>query len=78
MHTHSFRLLPFRLHRARANGAVTDRAAEPRDDGPVIRALAAIGRVTPSVMLAPWLPTLARATRLHDDSPAPSDVRGRS
>jgi hypothetical protein len=78
MHAHSFCPLPFRLHRARANGAVTDRAADLRDDGPVIRLLVASSRLTPPVILAPWLPILAHATALHDDSPAPSDVKGRT
>jgi hypothetical protein len=79
MHAHSFLPLPFRLYRARPNGAVTDRAADLRDDGPVIRSLAAIGRVTPSVMLAPWLPVLVHSTaRRGGDPRSPSDAMGRS
>jgi hypothetical protein len=58
---------------------VTDRAVDLRDDGPVIRSLAAIGRVTPSVMLAPWVPVLVRATALDGGDPrSPSDPRGRA
>jgi hypothetical protein len=58
---------------------VTDRGADLRDDGPVIRSLAAIGRVTPSVMLAPWLPVLVRATAVQGgDPPSPSEAQGRS
>jgi hypothetical protein len=69
MHAHSFPPLPFRLHRAHANGAATDRAADPRDDGPVIRLLVATGRVTPSVMLAPWLPVVVRPTAVQGGDP---------